>query len=41
MNRRHFLNTAVGALAAGFAPLPGAAQGTRAPTGYIPYKLEP
>lgn len=35
MNRRHFLNTSVCALAAGFTPLPGAAQGARAPTGYI------
>lgn len=35
MNRRNFMNAALGALAAGFTPLPGAAQGTRAPTGYI------
>ena len=35
MNRRNFLKSTMGALAAGFTPLPGVAQGARAPTGYI------
>ena len=35
MNRRNFLKSAMSALAAGFTPLPGVAQGARAPTGYI------
>lgn len=35
MNKRNFLKSAMSVLAAGFTPLPGAAQGARAPTGYI------
>ena len=35
MNRRNFLKSTMGALAAGFTPLPGVAQGAPAPTGYI------
>ena len=35
MKRRTFLTTALSAMAAGFVPLPGAAEGRRAPTGYL------
>ncbi|WP_300012091.1 FAD-dependent oxidoreductase [uncultured Roseobacter sp.] len=35
MNRRYFINAAMGALASGFTTLPSIAQGTRTPNGYI------
>lgn len=35
MDRRHVLTAALGALAAGFTPVRGTAQGKRAPNGYI------
>ncbi|MEO0976599.1 MAG: FAD-dependent oxidoreductase [Pseudomonadota bacterium] len=35
MKRRTFLSTAISAMAAGFVPLSGSAQGHRSPTGYL------